>query len=266
MLGRMLFLSGILSLFTACFAPAPITTDGNKKDNTVVIEQPNMTFESIDDEPNAGENGEEGAEPVVSTAEEPVVVIETPMGTIEAQLFSNTPQHRDNFVKLIEENYYDSLLFHRVMNFFMVQGGDPKSRDATATTMLGNGGPGYTIPAEFTTENVHIRGALAAARQPDQVNPEKRSSGSQFYIVHGNTVNGTFLNQIETQRGFKYTEEQRAEYIKRGGTPHLDMEYTVFGRVISGMDIVEQIAATPVNRYNRPNEDVWMKISIKPYQ
>lgn len=185
-----------------------------------------------------------------------MIKLETTLGIIKLELFDNTPGHRDNFIKLVKEGYYDGLLFHRVIPNFMIQGGDPDSRDAAAGKMLGMGGPGYTIPAEFVNENVHTKGMLAAARQGDQVNPQKASSGSQFYIVQGQPVNDAFLNQVEQMRNFKYSEEQRKAYKELGGTPHLDRDYTVFGKITEGMDVLDKISKVNCDRANRPLEDV----------
>jgi peptidyl-prolyl cis-trans isomerase B (cyclophilin B) len=181
---------------------------------------------------------------------------------MELQLYSSTPKHRDNFVKLVKEGFYDSLLFHRVIDDFMIQGGDPTSKGAAPNVMLGNGGPGYTIPAEFVDSLIHLKGALAAARQGDGVNPKKASSGSQFYIVEGQPVKPNMLKQMEARSGIEYTEAQRAAYATQGGTPHLDGAYTVFGRVISGMDVLEKIAQVPVSG-SRPTKDITMKMRIK---
>jgi cyclophilin family peptidyl-prolyl cis-trans isomerase len=185
-----------------------------------------------------------------------MIELQTTLGTIKIELFDNTPGHRDNFIKLVNDGLYDGLLFHRVIPNFMIQGGDPDSKDAPAGKMLGMGGPGYTIPAEFMNENVHIKGMLAAARQGDQVNPQKASSGSQFYIVQGQPVNDAFLNQVEQMRNFKYTEEQRNAYKELGGTPHLDRDYTVFGKITEGMDVLDKISKVNCDRANRPLEDV----------
>jgi peptidyl-prolyl cis-trans isomerase B (cyclophilin B) len=181
---------------------------------------------------------------------------------MELQLYASTPKHRDNFVKLVKEGFYDSLLFHRVIDNFMIQGGDPASKGAAPNVMLGSGGPGYTIPAEFVDTLIHLKGALAAARQGDAVNPEKASSGSQFYIVEGQPVKSNVLSQMQAQNGIQYTEAQKKAYATEGGTPHLDGGYTVFGRVISGMDVLEKIAAVPVSG-SRPTKDVLMKMRIK---
>lgn len=188
------------------------------------------------------------------------VVIETSLGSMIAKLYDQTPLHRDNFFKHAEQGYYNDLLFHRVISGFMIQGGDPNSRNASPSTMLGGGGPGYTIPAEFNLQCIHKKGALAAARTGDQVNPKKESSGSQFYIVQGNLQSDQNLMQIEDRKGIKYTAEQKAAYQNAGGTPFLDMEYTVFGEVIEGLDVIDKIAAVKTERGDRPTENVWMRI------
>jgi len=195
----------------------------------------------------------------VTAPERCLVEIETDFGTMTAELYNATPKHRDNFIKLAEEGYYNDLLFHRVINGFMIQGGDPQSRNAPAGQMLGMGGPNYQIPAEFVDSLFHIKGALAAARTN---NPEKKSSGSQFYIVQGGPVSEAMLNQIESMKGFHYTPEQRKEYLELGGTPHLDRDYTVFGRVIKGLDVIDKIAATQTGQGDRPVKDVKMKIRV----
>ena len=186
----------------------------------------------------------------------PIVIIETSLGTLQVQLFASTPQHRDNFVKLVQAEYYDGLLFHRVIKDFMIQGGDPESRQAGPAARLGTGGPGYTVPAEINNQHRHFKGALAAARQGDQVNPLKASSGSQFYLVQGKPVPASMLQQIEQYRGFQYSEEERQRYQNLGGTPHLDNEYTVFGQVIEGLEIIDLIAQQPCNGQDRPKTDV----------
>lgn len=198
-----------------------------------------------------------------ATAEMPIVVIETDYGKIEILLFDKTPQHRDNFIKLVKEGYYDGMLFHRVINKFMVQGGDPDSKTAAAGQQLGMGGPGYTIPAEFVREYIHIKGAIAAARTGDAANPQKRSSGSQFYIVQGTSVQKQMLDVIQSRYLINYTEEERQLYQTVGGTPHLDTQYTVFGRVVSGLDVLDKIAAEPVAPGDRPLKDLKMKVYVK---
>jgi peptidyl-prolyl cis-trans isomerase B (cyclophilin B) len=185
--------------------------------------------------------------------------IETSQGVMMAELFAGTPQHRDNFVKLAEEGYFDDLLFHRVIGGFMIQGGDPNSRNAPAGQALGFGGPSYKIPAEFVDSLVHVKGMIAAARDG---NPQKASSGSQFYIVQGAPVSDQTLDQVEASKGFRYTSEQREAYKKLGGTPHLDRDYTVFGRIVEGLDVLDKIAAQPTDRSNRPLQDVKMKIKV----
>ncbi len=236
-----------------------------------------------------------------------IVDVETSMGDIKIRLFGDTPKHRDNFVKLVNEGYYDGVLFHRVINEFMIQAGDPDSKNAPADKMLGEGDPGYTIEAEFVyPKHFHKRGALAAARTGDAVNPERRSSGSQFYFVTGKAYTDSQLVQMERQLQMaqqqdifnriaterkdeimalrknrdqaglqklqeeiialtekeakanpaKFTPEQKEAYTTVGGTPHLDGQYTVFGEVISGMDVVDKIQKVETNSFDRPKEDV----------
>ena len=184
------------------------------------------------------------------------VLIKTSEGDITIALYDNTPKHKENFLKLVKDGFYNGVLFHRIIQGFMIQTGDPESKGAPAGKMLGNGGPGYTIPAEFKPENYHKRGAVAAARQGDQVNPTKASSGSQFYIVDGKPFNANLMAQISYQYGKSFTEEQRKVYETIGGAPFLDGDYTVFGEVVEGMDVVDKIAAKPKDRFDRPTADV----------
>ncbi|MCB0654421.1 MAG: peptidylprolyl isomerase [Saprospiraceae bacterium] len=197
---------------------------------------------------------------VVDAPELCLIELKTPYGSILIQLYDSTPKHQDNFVKLAEQHFFDSLLFHRVIQGFMVQGGDPQSKNAREGMPLGMGGPGYTIPAEFVDSLVHIRGAIAAARLPDNVNPKRNSSGSQFYIVQGRPVTESDLDKLEAQKGQRYSQAQRDAYLKYGGTPFLDRDYTVFGRVLEGMDIIDKIAAIKTDGRDRPIEDIWMII------
>jgi len=183
-------------------------------------------------------------------------LIETELGNMKVKLYDSTPQHRDNFKKLVDESFYDGLLFHRVINGFMVQGGDPESKGADATKRLGSGGPGYQIPAEIGAP--HFKGTLAAARNN---NPEKKSSGSQFYIVHGKPVSDAEMDQFGGRKGITYTPEQRARYKKDGGAIFLDGDYTVFGEVVEGFDVIDKIATTQTAPGDRPVTDVSMKIS-----
>lgn len=195
----------------------------------------------------------------VTAPERCLVEIETDFGTMVAELYNSTPKHRDNFVKLAEEGFYNDLLFHRVIAGFMIQGGDPNSRGAKPGQSLGFGDPGYTIPAEFVDSLVHVKGAICAARTG---NPEKRSSGSQFYIVQGSPITDASLNQMEEMKRFHYSPEQRKEYLAVGGTPQLDRDYTVFGRVIKGLDVLDKIAATTTGANDRPVTDVKMKVRV----
>ena len=188
--------------------------------------------------------------------------IETTHGTMLVQLFNTTPKHQDNFVKLAEEGFYDDLLFHRVIQGFMVQGGDPESKNAPASKSLGSGGPGYMVDAEFADTLMHLKGALAAARTSDAVNPKKRSSGSQFYIVQGRPVTENALKKIEGQKNIRYSQNQKELYLRLGGTPFLDQEYTVFGQVIDGIEVLDKIATSPTDGRDRPREDVKMKVKL----
>lgn len=235
------------------------------------------------------------------------VKLETTLGDIVVELYNETPQHRDNFIKLVKEGYYDGVLFHRVIKDFMIQTGDGNSKNAGPETTLGDGDPGYTIEAEFVyPQYFHKRGALAAARTGDQVNPERRSSGSQFYIVTGKiyssdelnmmakrmadmkkqdifrrlvTENNAKIQQLQQSQdtaglqalqneliqqteaeaanvAAKFTDEQIDAYTSVGGTPHLDGQYTVFGEVVSGMDVVDKIQNTTTGRMDRPTVDI----------
>ena len=241
------------------------------------------------------------------SADETKVLIKTTAGDITIKLYNETPKHRDNFIKLVEDHFYDGILFHRVIRDFMVQAGDPNSKNAAKGDTLGSGGPGYSIPAEFVyPKYFHKRGALAAARTGDQVNPERRSSGSQFYIVTGkiygsdelksmaqrmaevqkqeifrrlvmenrtkieemqkaqdndglNALQNDLIQQTEAEAAknpFKLTDEQLDAYTSIGGTPHLDGQYTVFGEVIEGMDVVDKIQNVTTGRMDRPTVDV----------
>ena len=194
------------------------------------------------------------------------IEISTTQGKMIFDLYDKTPLHKANFIKLANEKFYDNTLFHRVIKGFMIQGGDPDSKNAPTNKALGNGGPGYQIPAEFDTSYFHKKGILAAARTN---NPEKKSSGSQFYIVQGNKYSLAQLNNMEIgmQRrnpGFKFTNAQKLAYTTIGGTPHLDGDYTVFGEMISGMDVLDKIASVKKNRAlgNRPVEDIKMTVKV----
>jgi peptidyl-prolyl cis-trans isomerase B (cyclophilin B) len=189
------------------------------------------------------------------------VLIQTNYGDIVVRLSDSTPLHRDNFLKLVKVGYYDSILFHRVIKNFMIQAGDPNSKHAEAGRPLGSGGPGYTIPAEFRVTMFHKKGVIAAARMGDNVNPTKASSGSQFYIVQGKVFTDGGLDSLETGRlnGRKIPIEQREVYKTIGGTPHLDQNYSVFGEVVKGLDVVDKIAIVKTSigaDRDRPVEDV----------
>ena len=195
------------------------------------------------------------------------VIMHTDYGDMVIELSDSTPGHRDNFLKLASEGFYNDLLFHRVIDGFMIQGGDPESKDATPGARLGSGGPGYTIDAEMRADHLHFKGALAAARQGDQANPARKSSGSQFYIVHGKKWDDATLDRIEQQphmqiAGFTFSDSARTVYKEIGGTPFLDMNYTVFGQVTEGLNIIDSIATVRTLQGDRPAEDVKFNIEI----
>lgn len=246
------------------------------------------------------------------------VKISTSEGDIILKLYDDTPLHKENFLKLVKDGFYDELLFHRIIKDFMIQAGDPDSKGAPEGKVLGMGGPGYTIPAEIKPQHVHVKGALAAARLSDQVNPQKESSGSQFYIVQGTAqteqglkqfenqklnaaknkiiseyimtpankaiydslvnaqksgdkqtymnivtqVEGQLTDTLKTLENLKYSESQIQEYIKQGGTPHLDFEYTVFGEVLEGLDVIDKISRVATDPNGRPKQDIPMKVKI----
>ncbi len=189
-----------------------------------------------------------------------VVRIETSVGNIRVALSDDTPLHTKNFLKLARKGFYDGTLFHRCIKDFMIQGGDPDSRGAAPGQLLGEGGPGYTIPAEFCLPYLyHWRGALAAAREPDDVNPEMESSGSQFYIVYGKKQAAADIRKVRAmleEKGIELTPQMVDDYYMRGGTPHLDGQYTVFGEVIEGMEVVKVIQGVETDENNRPLQDV----------
>ncbi len=189
-----------------------------------------------------------------SLGDTPELIIETTMGNITVKLYSETPLHRNNFVKLAAEGYYDGLIFHRVIEEFMIQTGDPDSKDPQPGRMYGMGSPAERIPAEIIPGKYHKKGALAAARDG---NPQKASSGSQFYIVQGQTIPAEAVPQI-AQQGIKLNDEQIQLYTTLGGAPWLDGEYTVFGEVTAGLDVVDKIAAAPRDAYDRPLEDIFV--------
>ena len=190
-----------------------------------------------------------------NTEKETVVVIKTSMGTMKAKLYNDTPLHRDNFIKLVNEGWYNGSPFHRVINNFMIQGGQNAD---------GRQDPGYTVPAEFRENHFHKKGALCAARQGDQVNPKKASSGSQFYIVQGQVFDDKKLEIYEERLGKIFNATQRQAYMTVGGTPHLDGDYTVFGEVTEGLDIVDKIARVKTGYMDVPVEPVIInKITIE---
>lgn len=198
--------------------------------------------------------------PLQAQEKETLVLIETDKGKIKVKLYNETPKHRDNFIKHVEEHLYDGLLFHRVIKQFMIQGGDINSKEAPMDKHLGDGELDYTLPAEFVyPQYFHRRGALCAARMPDDENPEKASSPNQFYIVTGKYYTEMELNKMEAEKGITLTEEQRKAYMLEGGAPHLDGNYTVFGQVIDGMKVVDKIQFVETNEEDRPTKNVAIK-------
>ncbi len=194
-----------------------------------------------------------------NSSKDTLIEISTDLGTMKLKLYKETPLHRANFIKLAGEGFYDSLLFHRVIKGFMIQGGDPQSKNAAPGQMLGSGDVGYKIPAELVDTLFHKKGVLAAARDN---NPQKASSGCQFYIVQGKVMNENEIAMAEQRMGFKMSEEQKKAYMTLGGSPWLDRNYTVFGEVIEGLDVIDKIAAVPTAPGDRPLQDVRMKIRL----
>jgi peptidyl-prolyl cis-trans isomerase B (cyclophilin B) len=193
----------------------------------------------------------------IANPQYPTIVAETTMGTIKIKLYETTFKHSDNFVKLINEGYYNGQLFHRVIKNFMIQSGDDKSLTAQPGEKLGMGGKPYTIPAEIYPEFYHKKGAIAAARTSDNVNPQRESSGSQFYIVQGEIFSRDQLNMFVSRNAHApFTQEQIDVYTTIGGTPHLDNSYTVFGEVIEGLEVIDSIAGVSTDSFNRPTEDI----------
>ncbi|MBN2273200.1 MAG: peptidylprolyl isomerase [Bacteroidales bacterium] len=191
------------------------------------------------------------------TNDESIVTFQTTKGIIKIKLYEETSMHKDNFIKLVSEGYYNGLLFHRVIKDFMIQTGDPSSRNAKPGVSLGINGPGYTIPAEFYPHLYHKKGAVAAARSADNVNPNRESSGSQFYIVSGRKFSPEQLRAMEnSNQHIRFTDEQINAYASSGGAPHLDYAYTVFGEVIEGIHIVDLISCVETDDRDRPVEDV----------
>lgn len=229
--------------FAGCTNTPSKVEENSDADNTAIEEQPQSEMDP-------------------QSAEEPLVKISTTFGNITIKLYNKTPLHRDNFLKLVKEGYYDGLLFHRVIQEFMIQGGDPDSKNAAPNVELGQGGPGYTIPAEIRPDLIHKKGALAAARMGDHMNPQKASSGSQFYIVQGKVYPLEELEGIEQRHGIAFSQIQKESYSSIGGAPHLDGGYTVFGEVIEGLNVIDAIAALKTDGNNRPVKDVKMKIEV----
>lgn len=199
----------------------------------------------------------------LSPRKDHLVVIITGLGKMTLVLSDQTPRHKANFVKLAGEGFYDGLLFHRVIENFMIQGGDPNSRNAGPEVLLGSGRHGENIPAEFVPELFHKRGVIAAARDN---NPEKSSSGCQFYIVHGRKWSEEELDKQIQRAVRKPDQDQKSTYLSVGGTPHLDGNYTVFGEVIDGLEVIDKIASVKTNPQNRPREDVKMEVKVEVWK
>lgn len=194
-----------------------------------------------------------------SNAQTYTVRIITNLGSMDILLYDETPLHRDNFIKLVNEHFYDSLLFHRVIKGFMIQAGDPTSKYAEADVVLGEGDLKYTIPAEFNPKYFHKKYAFAQARDN---NPAKASSACQFYIVHGSIPNDSTYAKAKMRSGYDVPPEHRAEYEKYGGTPQLDMSYTVYGELVKGFSVLDRIASVPTGDHDRPKQDVRIKTCI----
>ncbi|MDI1232649.1 MAG: peptidylprolyl isomerase [bacterium] len=224
-----------LLALTACNNSAKETTEQSAE----VAETPNITATT------------EAPQPVISTADK-IYIIKTSAGDIKVRLYKECPLHQANFAKLVDEKFYDGILFHRIIKGFMIQTGDPDSKKAEPGKQYGVGGPGYTIPAEILPNFYHKKGALAAARQGDQVNPYKESSGSQFYIVQGTVMPKEQLVQF----GKPFTELAMKDYATLGGTPQLDGDYTVFGETIAGIEVIDAIANTLTDSGDRPKKDI----------
>lgn len=189
-----------------------------------------------------------------------LLLIETDYGNMKVTLYDSTPLHKENIKKLASEGYYDGTLFHRVIPGFMIQGGDPDSKGASPTQRLGSGGPGHRVDAEIGA--FHYKGTLAAARTGGPSNPEKKSSGSQFYIVQGKPVTAAQLDQMGGSKNITYSQEAKDRYVRDGGAPFLDGDYTVFGEVIEGMEVIDKIAAVQIGNSDRPVQDVAMKVKV----
>jgi cyclophilin family peptidyl-prolyl cis-trans isomerase len=244
----------LIAISTGCKNKKTAAQTNNKTDSQTITT--NSPTENTMEQPQA-ETPKTGVKVKITTTQGEMIVL----------LYDETPLHRDNFIKLVESGYYNDLLFHRCIRNFMIQGGDPNSRGAAQGKQLGIGGPGYTVDAEFNSKYIHKKGALAAARQGDAVNPMKKSSGSQFYIVQGSVYNEAQLEQyqryvLQKNPDFAYTEEQKNIYKTIGGTPQLDMDYTVFGEVIQGLEVIDAIAAQPTAMGDRPATDVKMTMEI----
>ncbi len=208
---------------------------------------------------NVNQQTTENTENTMTQEKQTTVLISTPYGEMKAILYNETPQHRDNFIKIVKQGVLDSTLFHRVIKEFMIQGGDPESKTAKKGQMLGSGDLGYRVPAEFSENIIHKKGALAAARD---MNPQKASSACQFYICQGKVYTPAELDQFEMRLGKRFSSLQRSTYTNEGGVPFLDGDYTVFGQVVEGIEVIDKIAAVQTDRNDRPLEDIRMTVKI----
>jgi cyclophilin family peptidyl-prolyl cis-trans isomerase len=311
-LKRNLFIS--IAVYTLFSMSMVSCGDAESKEDTDTNNDVTQT-ETLPIEGNGVTGGDPLATTPVASGKQVKVLISTEFGDMTAVLYNETPKHRDNFIKLAKEGFYNDLLFHRVIKEFMIQGGDPASKNAAPGVSLGQGGPGYTIPAEINPAFYHKKGALSAARQADQVNPQRESSGSQFYVVHGkafpeaamaqmqqqanqnnkNVLMGQIINRPEhaaklqkvqqcqqngDQAGIQqvieeltplveaeykpisYSAAQISDYGTIGGAPHLDGQYTVFGEVTIGLDVIDKIAAQAVQPGDRPVKDIKMTVKV----
>ncbi len=240
---NLILMLGILSSMSNC----------NNAGNNGVEQKATLQEQKLSEQKNAPQEQQEKKKKQETDKEQVKVIIHTDYGDMTAILYNETPKHRDNFIKLVKEGWYEGSPWHRVINNFMIQGGQNAD---------GRLDPGYTVPAEFVPGLFHKKGALAAARQPDQVNPRKASSGSQFYIVQGQVLTPEVLNNYAKRYNLMLTDDQIEAYTTIGGTPHLDGSYTVFGEVIDGLDVIDKIAAVKTGPGDQPVEKTTMSIEI----
>jgi cyclophilin family peptidyl-prolyl cis-trans isomerase len=241
----------IVVLFAAIFIGLGSFAQGKKKPSTVAKPKPKLATTARLVKTRAGKSLVDNSTKIKITTDSGVIIV---------KLYDSTPLHKANFIKLVEQGFYDSLMFHRIISGFMIQGGDPNSKNAEPGAMLGSGGGDMQrIPAEFRPELIHLKGALAAARD---MNPEKASSACQFYLVQGKRWSDAELDQIEKKINVKYTPAQRNAYKTVGGTAFLDQDYTVFGMIVKGIEVVDKISSAAKNEMDRPNQDIRMKMEV----